>query len=128
MIPNDWNDVYMNKQQINYLTEKLNAAYSRARNELANKANKEVDDAIRAALAAAGFKFNTTNYGSLIGWVWTDELKEHKLALDKRNSEILKVLGNEYSSTIDHINLGSDADAMAVLESFTAKMKELTDV
>lgn len=117
----------MNKQQINYLTQKLNTAYSSATRELSNRHSKEIDEAIKAKLTEAGFSFSGSTYSStgLISWVWTEELKERKKSLKEQADKVNAQLYQELQKVIDEINLGSDKQAVAVLESFNNLIKEL---
>lgn len=117
----------MNKQQKEYLVNKLTAAAGAAKVEFAKDkiVRHDEKDSI-AALEAAGFQYLTpySMYSKHAhGWSLplTKEMEDNKLAIEKFNAKVQA----ELTKATDIVYLGSDEAALAILESFTNALKEL---
>lgn len=115
----------MNKQQKEYLVNKLRAASSAAKSEFST--GKTISHAAASSVTAlqeAGFVYNTVYGGQPVAGGWslplTEEMLSNKQSIAKFNSKV----DAELTKAIDTVYLGSDEAALAILESFTDAIRQ----
>ena len=115
----------MNKQQINYLRDKMNTSVRMALADVDKKNRETVADMLMDKLAKAGFTVKANHYTALISYVYTDELKAIQAELADKYQATSKSLYKKLDAATDTLMLGGTKEALAMLEQFNAELAEL---
>lgn len=113
----------MNKQQISYLSNKMDTSVRQALDDLSRAHRDKVEGALAEQLVRAGFKVNISKYSSIMSLVYTDELKDLKTKLDAEYNDVAKYLRDKRNVVMDTLILGDSQAALAILEQFNADLK-----